>query len=213
MRDPAFHQRDAFDWDRLELLRGAASMLFARGSTGGSPPGQPAADADHRTRTRADAARRTLHPCDRRQRRPAHHRDEQHHRPPRRGHRQAGIAPTLRRRIGTRHEFSGHPNSFPAGSLWSRCFGIPYQPRPAQSGHLCCGTSFNASGDACQYDAMGSHTPPERSRKRGLGARLDGAGGRYSTRISDALQQRRIVAPRLVSADLLADTCWARTSP
>lgn len=124
-----------------------------------------------------------------------------------------GIAPTLRRGIGTRHEFSGHALAFPAGSVWSRRFGILYQPRPAQSCHLCCGTSFNASGDACQYDAMGFNTPPERSRKRELGARLDGAGGRYTTRISDALQQRRIVAPRLVSADLMTDTRWARTSP
>ncbi|RZS58443.1 TonB-dependent receptor [Sphaerotilus mobilis] len=36
MRDPAFYDRDAFNWDRLELLRGSASMLFGRGSTGGA---------------------------------------------------------------------------------------------------------------------------------------------------------------------------------
>ena len=35
MRDPAFYERDSFDWDRLEVLRGSASMLFGRGSTGG----------------------------------------------------------------------------------------------------------------------------------------------------------------------------------
>jgi catecholate siderophore receptor len=36
IRDPAFYERDSFNWDRLELLRGSASMLFGRGSTGGA---------------------------------------------------------------------------------------------------------------------------------------------------------------------------------
>ena len=35
MRDPAFYERDVFNFDRIELLRGSASMLFGRGSTGG----------------------------------------------------------------------------------------------------------------------------------------------------------------------------------
>ncbi len=36
MRDPAFYDRDTFFLDRIELLRGSASMLFGRGSTGGA---------------------------------------------------------------------------------------------------------------------------------------------------------------------------------
>ncbi len=36
MRDPAFYERDTFFLDRMELLRGSASMLFGRGSTGGA---------------------------------------------------------------------------------------------------------------------------------------------------------------------------------
>ncbi|MCQ7030035.1 TonB-dependent receptor plug domain-containing protein, partial [Escherichia coli] len=36
MRDPAFYDRDTFNYDRLEVLRGSASMLFGRGSTGGA---------------------------------------------------------------------------------------------------------------------------------------------------------------------------------
>lgn len=36
MRDPAFYERDTFNLDRLEVLRGSASMLFGRGSTGGA---------------------------------------------------------------------------------------------------------------------------------------------------------------------------------
>jgi catecholate siderophore receptor len=71
-----------------------------------------------------------------------------------------------------------------ADSLWSRRFGILYQPTPAQSYHLSYGTSFNTSGDAYQYDALGSNTPPERSRNLELGARLDWAGGRYTTRVA-----------------------------
>jgi len=35
MRDAAFYERDTFNLDRLDLLRGSASMLFGRGSTGG----------------------------------------------------------------------------------------------------------------------------------------------------------------------------------
>ena len=36
LRDPAFYDRDTFNSDRIELLRGSASMLFGRGSTGGA---------------------------------------------------------------------------------------------------------------------------------------------------------------------------------
>ncbi|MDT8992111.1 TonB-dependent receptor [Curvibacter sp. APW13] len=36
IRDPAFYDRDTFNNDRIELLRGSASMLFGRGSTGGA---------------------------------------------------------------------------------------------------------------------------------------------------------------------------------
>jgi len=36
LRDPAFYERDSFHWDRLEVLRGSASLLFGRGSTGGA---------------------------------------------------------------------------------------------------------------------------------------------------------------------------------
>lgn len=35
VRDPAFYDRDVFNFDRIEVLRGSASMLFGRGSSGG----------------------------------------------------------------------------------------------------------------------------------------------------------------------------------
>lgn len=36
LRDPAFYDRDTFNMDRIEVMRGSASMLFGRGSTGGA---------------------------------------------------------------------------------------------------------------------------------------------------------------------------------
>lgn len=36
VRDPAFYDRDTFNLDRIEVLRGSASLLFGRGSTGGA---------------------------------------------------------------------------------------------------------------------------------------------------------------------------------
>ena len=69
-------------------------------------------------------------------------------------------------------------------SLWSRRFGVLFQPDDAQSYHLSYGTSFNTSGDTYQYDPGTSHTPPEKSRNVELGAKLDLAGGRLTTRMA-----------------------------
>lgn len=35
MRDPSQYDRDTFNYDRVEILRGSASMIYGRGSTGG----------------------------------------------------------------------------------------------------------------------------------------------------------------------------------
>ena len=54
MRDPAFYERDTFNLDRVDLLRGSASMLFGRGSTGGAAnqiSKQPSVYADHEVST------------------------------------------------------------------------------------------------------------------------------------------------------------------
>lgn len=54
LRDPAFYDRDTFANDRIELLRGSASMLFGRGSTGGAVnqvSKQPRAIDDHEITT------------------------------------------------------------------------------------------------------------------------------------------------------------------
>jgi catecholate siderophore receptor len=69
-------------------------------------------------------------------------------------------------------------------SLWSERAGILFQPSAAQSYHLSYGTSFNTSGDTYQYDPGTSRTPPEKSRNIELGARLDWAANRVTTRVA-----------------------------
>lgn len=69
-------------------------------------------------------------------------------------------------------------------SLWSRRLGLLWQPLPGQSWHASYGTSFNASGDTYQFDAGTAKTPPESSRNLELGARLDAADGRLTTRLA-----------------------------
>jgi catecholate siderophore receptor len=82
-----------------------------------------------------------------------------------------------------------NPCYVPAGSRLSRNdslashrLGLLFQPSDSQSYHLSYGTSFNTSGDAYQYDPGTSRTPAEKSRNIELGAKLDWANGRVSTR-------------------------------
>ncbi|WOB08539.1 TonB-dependent siderophore receptor [Piscinibacter gummiphilus] len=69
-------------------------------------------------------------------------------------------------------------------SLWSKRFGVLYQPTATQSYHFSYGTSFNTSGDTYQYDPGTVNTPPESSRNIELGAKLDNARGDLSTRFA-----------------------------
>jgi catecholate siderophore receptor len=69
-------------------------------------------------------------------------------------------------------------------SLWSRRFGVLFQPTPLQSYHLSYGTSFNTAGDTYQYDTGTANVAPEKSRNIELGARLDSAGGDFTTRLA-----------------------------
>ncbi|MFM2406736.1 MAG: hypothetical protein RL223_4616 [Pseudomonadota bacterium] len=67
-------------------------------------------------------------------------------------------------------------------ALLSKRFGLLYQPSDSQSYHVSYGTSFNTSGDAFQYDAAGTNTPPESSRNIEIGAKLDLFANQLSVR-------------------------------
>jgi len=69
-------------------------------------------------------------------------------------------------------------------SLWSKRFGVLYQPTDGASFHFSYGTSFNTSGDTYQYDDQSANTGPESSENLELGAKIDALDGRLSTRFA-----------------------------
>ncbi len=69
-------------------------------------------------------------------------------------------------------------------SLWSKRFGVLFQPSDEMSFHFSYGTSFNTSGDTYQYDDQTKNTPPEGSENYELGARIEGFDGKLSTRVA-----------------------------
>lgn len=69
-------------------------------------------------------------------------------------------------------------------SLWSKRFGVMYQPTELSSYHFSYGTSFNTSGDTYQFDVGNAKVDPESSRNLELGAKLDAASGNLSTRVA-----------------------------
>ena len=68
--------------------------------------------------------------------------------------------------------------------LWSKRFGVLYQPNDALSFHFSYGTSFNTSGDTYQYDDQTKNTPPEGSENLELGGKLDLLEGKLSVRLA-----------------------------
>jgi catecholate siderophore receptor len=69
-------------------------------------------------------------------------------------------------------------------SEWSRRFGVLFQPTDRHSFHFSYGTSFNTSGDAYSYNAQSANTPPESSTNIEIGAKLDSADRRFTTRLA-----------------------------
>jgi len=69
-------------------------------------------------------------------------------------------------------------------SDWSQRAGVLYQPNELQSFHFSYGTSFNTSADTYSYSALSANTPPEQSHNIELGAKLDSADKRATTRIA-----------------------------
>ena len=69
-------------------------------------------------------------------------------------------------------------------SVWSKRVGALYQPTPRQSYHFSYGTSFNTSGDTYSYSPQTVNTPPESSRNIEIGAKIDSADKRFTTRLA-----------------------------
>lgn len=67
---------------------------------------------------------------------------------------------------------------------WSQRAGVLFQPNALQSYHFSYGTSFNTSGDTYSLSAANASTPPEQSINMELGAKLDTADKRFSTRLA-----------------------------
>lgn len=67
--------------------------------------------------------------------------------------------------------------------LWSRRFGVLFQPTASQSYHVSYGTSFNTSADTYQYTTQQTaDVGAEKSRNFEIGAKLDWLAGALSTR-------------------------------
>lgn len=67
---------------------------------------------------------------------------------------------------------------------WSQRAGVLFQPDSLQSYHFSYGTSFNTSGDTYSLSAANASTPPEQSVNMELGAKLDSADKRFTTRLA-----------------------------
>jgi catecholate siderophore receptor len=69
-------------------------------------------------------------------------------------------------------------------TLLSKRVGVLYQPSPTSSFHASYGTSFNTSGDTYQYDNQTANTGPEGSVNYEIGAKIDSADKRFTTRLA-----------------------------
>lgn len=66
----------------------------------------------------------------------------------------------------------------------SKRVGVLYQPNDLSSYHFSYGTSFNTSADTYSYNALSANTDPEQSRNFEIGAKLDSADKRFTTRLA-----------------------------
>lgn len=66
----------------------------------------------------------------------------------------------------------------------SKRVGVLYQPNELSSYHFSYGTSFNTSADTYSYNALSANTDPEQSRNFEIGAKLDSADKRFTTRLA-----------------------------
>ena len=69
-------------------------------------------------------------------------------------------------------------------SAVSKRVGVLFQPNDLHSFHISYGTSFNTSGDTYSYSRLSANTPPEESENIEIGAKLDSADKRFTTRLA-----------------------------
>ncbi|WP_349741280.1 TonB-dependent receptor [Roseateles cavernae] len=69
-------------------------------------------------------------------------------------------------------------------SEWSKRLGLLFQPNERMSFHASAATSFNTSGDAYSLSPSNVNIDPEQAINVELGAKIDSADGRLSTRVA-----------------------------
>jgi catecholate siderophore receptor len=94
------------------------------------------------------------------------------------GHYDAFAAPTTATANGTQTSYRMKVGE------WSQRAGVLFQPSELRSFHFSYGTSFNTSGDTYSLSAANADTPPEQSVNMELGAKIDSADKRFTTRLA-----------------------------
>jgi catecholate siderophore receptor len=94
------------------------------------------------------------------------------------GHYDAFAAPTNATDNGTQTSYRMKVGE------WSKRVGVLFQPSERQSYHFSYGTSFNTSGDTYSLSSANQNTPPEQSINMELGAKIDSADKRFTTRLA-----------------------------
>ncbi len=95
---------------------------------------------------------------------------------------------------------------------WSKRVGALYQPNALHSYHLSYATSFNTSGDTYSLSSANATTPPEQSVNMELGAKLDSADKRFSTRLAlfHSIKKNERNTDPLVAVNVLSGERYVR---
>lgn len=95
---------------------------------------------------------------------------------------------------------------------WSKRAGVLFQPSNLQSYHFSYGTSFNTSGDTYSLSAANQDTPPEQSINMELGAKIDSADKRFTTRLAffHAVKKNERNTDPLLSVNVLSGERYVR---
>jgi catecholate siderophore receptor len=122
------------------------------------------------------------------------------------GHYDAFAAPTTATANGTQTSYRMKIGE------WSQRAGVLFQPNELQSFHFSYGTSFNTSGDTYSLSAANADTPPEQSVNMELGAKIDSADKRFTTRLAlfHAIKKNERNTDPLLSVNVLTGERYVR---